>query len=153
MSGKIAICLPLSFLCGALVLAQNWQPTERIATEKNSTEHYAAYLLQTTYYQQGYVAAKVEIKQDGPKRLFILDPGELFHLNDVVVTGLQNFPANQLMQNGPKSGDVFSPIRITDWEEQVRNNYAKSIESVHGALQFDYAHHQVNVQLTVKERN
>lgn len=96
MRRKIAICLSLSFLCGAVVLAQNWQPTERRTTDKNSTEHLAAYLLQTTYHQRGYVAAKVEIKQDGAKRLFILDPGELFRLNDVVVTGLQNFPTNNI---------------------------------------------------------
>ncbi len=25
------------------------------------------------------------------------------------------------MQNGPKSGDMFSPIRMNDWAEQVRN--------------------------------
>lgn len=152
---RIAIYL-LSFLCGTLVLAQNWQPIEHINTDKTSTEHYAAYLLQNTYYQQGYVGAKVEIKQDGPKRLFIVDPGELFHLNDVVVTGLRVFPTNKLMENGPKSGEVFSPVLINDWLEQVRNNYAKStgpLESVLWGAQFDHAHSQVNVQIIVKGLN
>jgi outer membrane protein assembly factor BamA len=112
-------------------------------------------LLATTYYQQGYCAAKVEVKQDGSKRLFIVDPGEPFHLN-VVVRGLYIFNANTLMQDGPKSGEVFSPIRINDWTEQVRKNYAQStgpLESVTWGVKFDYAHSQANVEISVKERN
>jgi outer membrane protein assembly factor BamA len=97
-------------LCGAGLLAQNWRPADNEWTDKSNTEQYAAYLLKTTYYQQGYCAAKVEIKQDGSKRFFVVDPGELFHLNDVVVIGLQVLKADKFMQNGPKSGEVFSPF-------------------------------------------
>jgi outer membrane protein assembly factor BamA len=98
-----------------------------------ATEQYAAYLLRTTYYQQGYRGAKVEIKQDGTKRLFIVEPGEVFHLNDVAVSGLRSFPQNKLMQGGPKPGDVFSPTRINDWVERVSREYTKNtgpLESV-----------------------
>ena len=129
-----------------MLLAQNWQPIDTRWTDKNNTEQYAAYLLQTTYYQQGFCGARVEIKQDGSKRLFIVEPGPLFHLSDVVVSGLQVFPANKLMQDGPKLRDVFSPTRINDWAEHVRNNYAKNagpLESVMWGANFDYAHSQV----------
>src|SRR5215469_12337161 len=49
-------------------------------------------------------------------------------------SGWQNFSANKLMQNGPKSGDIFSPIRMNDWAEQVRNNYAKSTGLLESAI-------------------
>jgi hypothetical protein len=118
MDPKAMTYISLSHLCGVELLAQNWRPTDNKWTDKNNAEQYAAYLLKTTYYQQGYCAAKVEIKQDGSKRLLIVDPGEPFHLNDVVVTGLQVFNANKLMQGGPKSGEVFSPIRINDGQNK-----------------------------------
>lgn len=60
------------------------------------------------------------------------------------------------MQDGPKSGDVYSPIRINDWAEQVRKNYGQiggPIESITWGVTFDYAHSQANVEIKVKERN
>jgi outer membrane protein assembly factor BamA len=95
--------------------------------------------LKTTHYQQGYCGTRVEIKQDGSTRLFIVEPGEVFHLNDVVVTGLRDFPTHKLMQDGPKSGDVFSPDRINDWLEQIRDKFAKNagpLESVNWGAKF-----------------
>ena len=156
MNRKALTYISLSLLCSVGLLAQNWQPTDKGWADKNNTEQYAAYLLNTTYYQQGYCAVKVEIKQDGPRRLFIVDPGEPFHLSDVVVTSLHAFKADTLMQDGPKSGEVFSPIRINDWAEQVRKNYAQStgpLESILWGAKFDYAHSRVAIQVTVRERN
>ena len=121
MNTKVLTYISLSLLCGVGLLVQNWRPIDNGWTNKNNTERYAAYLLETTYYQQGYCAAKVEVKQDGSKRLFIVDPGEPFHLN-VAVTGLHVFEVNKLMQDGPKTGEIFSPIRINDWAEQIRKN-------------------------------
>lgn len=111
-------------------------------------------MLQTTYYQQGYCAAKVEVKQDGSKRLFIVDPGEPFHVN-LAVTGFHVLGVNKLMQDGPKSGEVYSPTRINDWVEQARKNYgqiAGPLESITWGVTFDYAHSQANVEIRVKER-
>jgi hypothetical protein len=77
MIRKTVVYLPLTFLWGTLLLAQNWQPTDGNWTDKNNTEQYAAYLLKTTYDQQGYCGARVEIKQDGSKRLFIVEPASI----------------------------------------------------------------------------
>jgi outer membrane protein assembly factor BamA len=156
MNRKALTYISLSLLCSVALLALNWRPTDSEWTDKNNTEQDAAYLLKTTYYQQGYCAARVEIKQDGSKRLFIVDSGDLFHLKDVVVTGLHVFEANKLMQDGPKSGEVYSPIRMNDWAEQVRKNYAQSngpLESIMWRVKFDYTHSQANVETSVKERN
>jgi outer membrane protein assembly factor BamA len=156
MNRKALTYISLSLLCSVGLLAQNWLPIDKEWTAKNNTEQYAAYLLKTTYYQQGYCAARFEIKQDGSKRLFIVDRGDLFHLNDVVVTGLHVFEANKLMQDGLKSGEVYSPIRMNDWAEQVRKKYAQSngpLESIMWGVKFDYTHSQANVEISIKERN
>ena len=113
MNRRVVTYISLSLLCSFGLLAQNWRPIDKGWTDKNNTERYAEYLLATTYYQQGYCAAKVEVKQDGP-------------------------------------------IRINDWTEQVRKNYAQStgpLESVTWGVKFDYAHSQANVEISVKERN
>lgn len=78
MSRKIAIYVPLTFFFATVLLAQNQRPMDSRWTDKNNTEQYAAYLLRTTYYQQGYCGAKVEIKQDGSKRLLLWNPGRYF---------------------------------------------------------------------------
>jgi outer membrane protein assembly factor BamA len=154
MNQKIIIYISLSLLCGIGLLAQNWRPTDNKWTDKNNTERYAAYLLTATYYEQGYCAAKVEVKQDGSKRLFTVDPGQPFHLN-VSVTGLHVFQVNKLMQDGPKTGQIFSPSRINAWAEQVRKNYAQTdgpLESITWGLQFDHTHSQADLEIKVKER-
>ncbi len=153
MNRKALTYILLSLLCSVGLLAQNWRPTDQEWTDKNNTEQYAAYLLKTTYYQQGYCAARVEIKQDGSKRLFIVDPGEPFHSN-VAVTGLHVLRVDKLMQDGPKTGEIFSPTRINDWAEQVRKKYAQSngpLESIMWGVKFDYTHSQANVEISVKE--
>jgi len=76
-------------------------------------------------------------------------------LNDVVVTGLHAFEANKLLQDGPKSGEVYSPIRMNDWAEQVRKKYAQingPLESIMWGVKFDYTHSQANIEISVKER-
>jgi outer membrane protein assembly factor BamA len=154
MNRKVLTCISLSIFCCAGLLAQNSRPTNSEWTDKNNAEQYAAYLLKTTYYQQGYCAAKVEVKQDGSKRLFIVDPGEPFHLN-VAVTGLRVFRVDKLMQDGPRTGEIFSPIRINDWAEQIRKHYAQingPLESIIWGVNFDYTHSQANVEIKVKER-
>jgi outer membrane protein assembly factor BamA len=154
MNRKALTSISLSLLFSVGLLAQNWRPTDKQWTDKNNTEQYAAYLLRTTYYQQGYCAARVEINHEGSKRLFIVDPGDLFHLKDVAVTGLHVFDVNKLMQDGPKSGEVYSPSRMNEWAEQVRKKYAQSngpLESIVWGVKFDYTHSQANVEISVKE--
>jgi outer membrane protein assembly factor BamA len=156
MSRNTTIYLPLSLLFVPLLLAQDWRPTENKWTDKNNTENAAAYLLRMTYYQRGYCGAKVEIKQDGSRRLFIVEPGEIFHLNDVAVIGLRTFPADKLMRGSPKSGDVFSSARINEWVEQIRKNYggkAGPLQHVNFELSFDYGRSQVSVRLMIQEQN
>jgi len=156
MSRRTTIYLSLSLLCVPLLLAQDWRPTENKWTDKNNTEQSAAYLVRMTYYQQGYCGAKVEIRQDGSRRLFIVDPREIFHLNRLTIIGVRSFPADKLIQSGPKSGDVFSAERLNDWVEQIRKKYVGNtgpLQDVQYEISFDYQHSQVNVLLMLQERN
>ena len=75
MGRIITAFLLLSLFCTALLLPQEWQSTDNRWTDKNNTEQYAAYLLSVAYGEHGYYGAKVEIKQTGTKRLFIVNPG------------------------------------------------------------------------------
>ena len=49
-------------------------------TDKNNPEMYAAYMLRNAYYEQGYWEAKVEIRQTGTKRVFVVEPGRIYHV-------------------------------------------------------------------------
>jgi hypothetical protein len=100
----ITASLLLSLFCAAVLLPQEWQSTDNRWTEKNNTEHYAAYLLSMAYREHGYYGAKVEIKQEGTKRLFTVEPGQLFHVKEVLVTGLQTFAEDKILRDAPKPG-------------------------------------------------
>jgi hypothetical protein len=78
MIQKTAVYLPLTFLCGTLLLAQNWQPTDGNWTDKNNTERYAAYLLETTYYQQGIAARESKSNRMAPSGFLLWNPERYF---------------------------------------------------------------------------
>jgi len=79
-------------------------------TDKNNTEMYAAYMLQGAYSEQGYCETKVEIRQAGTKRIFVLQPGRIYHVGCFDVSGLGDLP-EEAMTDSPKAGDVYSPDR------------------------------------------
>jgi outer membrane protein assembly factor BamA len=138
-----------------LLLPQEWQSTDSRWTDKNNTERYAAYLLSAAYAEHGYYGAKVEIKQAGTKRLFIVDPGQIFHVKEVLVTGLQTFPEDKIVQDAPKSGDVYSAARTNEWIQGLVKSYVEKdgpLKLLNWGAKYDHAHAQVTIQLTLQER-
>ena len=159
MSVSSAICqapfLLLSLLCAALLLPQEWQSTDSRWTDKNNTEKYAAYLLSGAYAEHGYLGVKVEIEQSGTKRLFIVDPGQIFHVKEVLATGLQTFPEDKIMLDAPKPGDIFSAARTNEWIQGLVKSYVEKdgpLKLVNWGAKYDHAHAQVTIQLTLQER-
>jgi hypothetical protein len=69
---------------------------ERGWTDKNNTEMYAAYMLQNAYSEQGYWEAKVEIRQVGTKRVFVVEPGRIYQVKRFDVAGLSDLPAEAM---------------------------------------------------------
>jgi hypothetical protein len=155
MGRKITAFLLFSLFCGALLLPQEWQATDSRWTDKNNTEQYAAYLLSGAYAEAGYLGAKIEIKQAGTKRLFIVDPGQIFHVREVLVTGLHTFPEAKIVQDAPRPGDIYSAARTNEWIQGLVSSYVEKdgpLKLVNWGAQYDHAHAQVTIQLTLRER-
>jgi hypothetical protein len=155
MGRIITAFLLLSLFCTALLLPQEWQSTDNKWTDKNNTEKYAAYLLSVAYGEHGYYGAKVEIKQAGTKRLFIVDPGQIFHVKEVLVTGLQTFPEDKILRDAPKPGDIDSAARTNEWIQGLVKSYVENdgpLKLVNWGAKYDHAHAQVTIRLTLQER-
>ena len=155
MGRKITVFLLLSLFCAALLFPQEWQSTDSRWTDKNNTEKYAAYLLSAAYAEHGYYGARVKIKQEGEKRLFIVDPGQIFHVKEVVISGLQTFPEAKIVQDAPKTGDIYSDARANKWIQEFVKRYVAQdgpLKLVNWSAKFDHAHAQVTIQLTLQER-
>lgn len=153
---RALVCLLLSFACGSLLLAQEWQSIGRTWTDKNNTENYAAYMISAAYAEHGYWGAKVEIKQSGAKRLFIVDPGQLFHVKEVVINGPEQVQESKNAGDAPKPGDVYSADRMNEWVGRLRKEYAgqdSRLKLVRSGVAYDHAHAQVTIQVTFEERN
>ena len=106
--------------------AQQGRPLEPGWTDKNNTERYAAYMLQVAYNEQGYWGAKVEVRQAGTKRVFVVQPGRIYHVECFDVSGLSDLPG-EAMTNSPKAGDVYSPDRINEWISTLKSQYNRVV--------------------------
>ncbi len=152
MSRKTILFFLLSLsCCGALLVAQEWQATEEAWTDKNNTEKYAAYLLSSAYAEHGYYGAKVEIKRSGEKRLFVVDPGRIYHVKEVIITGPPEVQGSARSQDAPKPGDTFSDALTNEWIQALRKMYegpnsAFTMSSWGAALDPDHALVTIHVE-------
>jgi len=92
--------------------------------DKNYGQQYAAYILKSTYYERGYLAAIVDIRPSGKGDIYVVNPGPVFHFKEIKVVGL---PANlvlQVINDAPKTGEVYSMARLDDWLIQETNRLA-----------------------------
>jgi hypothetical protein len=155
MGRKTAVFLLFSLLYATLLLPQEWQSTDSRWTDKNNTDRYAAYLISGAYAEHGYYGAKVEIKQAGTRRLFIVDPGEICRVKEVVVTGLRSFPEAKIVQDAPKPGDICSDARTNEWVQGLIKKYVEQdgpLTLANWGAKYDHAHAQMTIQLTFQER-
>ena len=129
MRGRIAFLLIVLFL-SVYACAQEGT-VEHGWTDKNNTEMYAAYMLQGAYYEQGYLGAKVEIRQAGTKRVFVVQPGRIYHVGRFDLSGLGDLP-EEAMTDSPKAGDVYSPDRVNEW---LRRRLSKDARATFKAAQ------------------
>lgn len=95
-------------------------------TDKNNTEMYAAYMLQVAYNEQGYWGAKVEVRQAGTKRVFVVQSGRIYHVGRFDVSKLNDLP-ERAMTDSPKAGDVYSPDRINEWIATLKSQYNRAL--------------------------
>ena len=155
MSRRTTVFVLLSFLCGSVLGAQEWQSIGTTWTDKNNTENYAAYLISTAYAEHGYCGAKIEIKQSGAKRLFIVDPGEVFRLKEVDIIGPPEVQESKNAEDAPKPGDVYSQARLNDWVGKLDKQYAGangSLKAMRRETTFDRDHALVTFRVTFQEQ-
>lgn len=117
-------------------------------TDKNNTEMYAAYMLQNAYYEQGYWESKVEIRLAGTKRVFVVQPGRLYHVERLDVYGPKGLLPEEAMTDSPKAGDVYSPARVNEWIASIEKKYRR--RATWGS-QFDRAHAQVMIEVELSD--
>jgi outer membrane protein assembly factor BamA len=156
MSKRTVTILSFTLLCGSFLLAQEWQAIDRrLWNDKNNVENYAAYLIQVAYGEHGYCGAKIEVKQSGAQRLFVVDPGPLFHLKEVVIDGPQAVQGIQNTNDTPNPGDVYSQASINEWTEKLVKQYEEAntrLKLVRREANFDRPHALVTVRLTFQEQ-
>lgn len=116
-------------------------------TDKTNTEMYASYMLQHAYYEQGYWESKVEIRQAGTKRIFVVQPGRIYHVERFDASHLGDLP-EEAMADAPKAGGVYSPDRVNEWIETIEKRYGRR---VNWGSQFDRAHAQVMIEVKLGE--
>jgi hypothetical protein len=116
-------------------------------TDKNNTEMYASYMLQHAYYEQGYWESKVEIRRAGTKRIFVVQPGRIYHVERFDVSRLGELPA-EAMTDAPKAGDVYSPAQVTEWSATIEKRYGRR---VNWGSQVDRAHAQVMIEVKLEK--
>jgi outer membrane protein assembly factor BamA len=116
--------LPIALVCfSCIVLGQDRRSG---LTDKNNGQMYAAYMLRTTYYERGYMSAHVTVKRGGEQDVFVVNPGPVFHFKDFKVVGLPESLAQYVTRDAPKTGEVYSAARITDWLEQEEKRVPKA---------------------------
>ena len=123
-------------------------------TDKNNGQEYAAYMLQTTYYERGYMSAHVNIRRSGQDDVFVVNPGPLFHFKDVKIVGLPQNLVQEVMKDAPKSGDVYSAAHVSDWVAQEEKRLATTGTKQNSARQEMQLGHQaafVNVTVTFQQ--
>jgi hypothetical protein len=117
-------------------------------TDKNNPEMYAAYMLRNAYYEQGYWESNVEIRQAGTKRVFVVQPGRIYHVERFDVSGPRGLLPEEAMTDSPKAGDVYSPARVNEWIASIEKTYGR--RATWGS-QFDRAHAQVMIEVHLRD--
>jgi hypothetical protein len=97
---------------------------ERGWTDKNNADEYAAYMIQIAYSELGYLGARVQIRTDGARRIFDVEPGRIYHIKAVRIQGNNDLPA-EAMTAAPTVGDVYFDARVNDWVQTLRSRYQK----------------------------
>jgi outer membrane protein assembly factor BamA len=94
-------------------------------TDKNNAEEYAAYMIQIAYNDLGYMGARVQIREEGTRRIFEVDPGRMYHIKAVRIVGENGLPLGA-MAGAPSVGDVYSATRMNDWIAALKSGYGKA---------------------------
>ncbi|HEV2350193.1 MAG TPA: hypothetical protein VG028_10160 [Terriglobia bacterium] len=139
------------------LLSANWSIAQETVQPflRKAADQDAAYYLLMPYRGNGYLGAKVAIKDDGASTIFKVQPGPRYHLKQIQVLGLNSFPVVKLMDGAPKAGEVFSQVKMNDWIGAIRKKYAGKdgpLKLIDSSFQLDHAHAEVSASVRFEER-
>ena len=99
---------------------------ERRGTDKNNAEQYAAYMIQIAHYERGYLGARAQVRDDGVRKIFEVDPGRIYHIKAMQILGRNDLPA-EAMSTAPTVGDAYSAARINAWIATLKSQYNRAL--------------------------
>jgi hypothetical protein len=99
---------------------------ERRWTDKNNAEQYAAYMIRIAYYERGYMGARVQVRDDGARKIFEVDPGRIYHIKAMQILGRNDLPV-EAMSTAPTVGDIYSAARINEWIATLKSQYNRAL--------------------------
>ena len=144
--------LPIALLFVSILCAVS-QDQRSAWTDKNNGQEYAAYMLQMTYHERGYMSAQVNHKRSEEEDIFVVNPGPVFHFKEIKIVGLPELLAQQALKDAPKIGEVYSAARVNDWLTEGRKQRSVSSFSQRFAGQetrLDHATATANVTVHFK---
>jgi hypothetical protein len=112
-------------------------------TDKNNAEQYAAYMIRIAYSELGYMGVSVQVRQEGTRRIFEVDPGRIYHIKAVYVRGRNDLPP-QAMTAAPTVGDIYSAARMNAWTAAIQSGYARAAS---WGARFDHANAEVAIEV------
>src|SRR5580700_8697315 len=83
-------------------------------------------MIQIAYYERGYMGVRVQVRDDGARKVFVVDPGRIYHIKAMQILGQNDVPA-EAMSTAPTVGDVYSDARISDWIAAVNSRHNKAL--------------------------
>jgi outer membrane protein assembly factor BamA len=116
---------------------------ERGWTDKNNAEEYAAYLIRIAYSELGYLGARVQVRENGTRRIFEVERGRVYHIKAVRILGSNDLPA-EAMTAAPTVGDVYCNARINGWVDTLRSRYKKDAS---WGMRVDHANASVTIEV------
>lgn len=119
---KTTVGFAFLFLCCTFALAQ--QSAAPQWTGQNNVQMTAAYMLRVSYYEHGYMGARVQVTQQQGSDVFAVEPGPVYHFSSIAVTGLPEELRALVMQDAPKAGDVYSQAKVAEWLSNTKKRLA-----------------------------
>ncbi len=83
-------------------------------------------MIQIAYYERGYIGARVQVRDDGARKIFEVDPGRIYHIKAIQIPGQNDLPL-EAISTAPTVGDVYSAARINDWIATLKSQYNRAL--------------------------
>lgn len=97
------------------------------ADEPSGEDNQALLHIREVYNEMGYFAAVVKLKESSPAvKIFEVRPGAKYRFKEVKISGARRLYPDQLMQDAPIPGEVFTSTLVRKFLEKVVKKYSQA---------------------------